>query len=122
MRNVLIAAVSLVALAGSASAAAKHTWFDVSYGTGACEKSSLSPEGFYNMTLTSVGRSLGIVASPISPENVTKDEKGNIHVHVDAMRNGDPVGADFFTSKDQCDQFVKDQKIVPEQAAHDDIN
>jgi hypothetical protein len=111
-----------MAFAASASAAARHTWYDVDYGAGTCEKSPATPEEFYKMSFTPTGRSLGMVVSPISPENVTKDDKGNIHVHVDATRNGDPVGADFFTAKDQCDQFVKDKNIVPEQAPSGDIN
>jgi hypothetical protein len=103
MRNVLIAAAALVALAMPAEAAPKHVWFDVNYGSGTCDKSLMTPEEFYrSMAFSPMGKAMGVVVSPISPENVTKDDKGNIHVHVDATRNGDPVASDFFTLKADC--------------------
>jgi hypothetical protein len=53
---------------------------------------------------------------------VDKDAAVNVHVH---LTGATPSGAgqwDFFTSKDACDKYVKDQIIVPEQAPAGDIN
>jgi hypothetical protein len=58
----------------------------------------------------------------IGPDDVTKDDKGNIHVHISMTRNGESFNAEFFTSKDACGQFVKDDGITPEQAPAGDIN
>jgi hypothetical protein len=121
MRNVLIAAAALVALAGSASAAAKHKWFALNYGTGSCDPVPLTPEQFFAAGNASSGET-GTSIDRISPENVTKDAAGNIHVHLTGSRPSGGAQWDFFTSKDECDQFVKDEGIAPEQAPSSDIN
>jgi hypothetical protein len=46
MRKILIAIVPIVAFAGSANAAAKHTWFNVNYADRTCELSRATPEQF----------------------------------------------------------------------------
>jgi hypothetical protein len=122
MRNVLIAAFSLVALAGSANAAApKHKWFGLNYGTGSCDPMPLTPEQFYSFGNASSGET-GTTIDRISPENVTKDASGAIHVHLTGSRPSGGAQWDFFTSKDECDRYVKDEGIAPEQAPTGDIN
>jgi hypothetical protein len=121
MRNVLIAAAALVALAGSAEAAPKHKWFALNYGTGSCDPVPLTPEQFYAAGNASSGET-GTTIDRIAPENVTKDAAGNIHVHLTGNRPGGATQWDFFTSQDECAQYVKDEGIAPEQAPSGDIN
>jgi hypothetical protein len=122
MRNVLIAAFSIVAFAGSANAAApKHKWFGLNYGTGSCDPVPLTPEQFYtaiNATHAETGSSI----DRISPGNVTKDDKGEIHVHMTGATAAGSGQWDFFTSRDECANFISDNGIKAEQAAPGDIN
>ncbi len=47
MRKIMMmSAVCLLALAGSANAATKHTWYQLNYDTATCELSSRTPEEF----------------------------------------------------------------------------
>jgi hypothetical protein len=111
--KVLIAAVSLVALAGSAEAAkvkmpngvVRHTWFQFMANKGTCEQKSATPEEFWNYMLLN-GAQMGIVIDPIKPENVDKDAAGNVHVTVTATRNGSPGHFEFFTSSDACNSYA----------------
>jgi hypothetical protein len=121
MRNVLIAGVSLVAFAGSANAAAKHTWYAVDYAHGNCMLSQWTPEAFHTMQYA-MRPQTGIEMDPIAPDQVSKDDKGNIHVHETGSGPNGALDFNFFTSKDACDKFVKDEGISPQQAPEGDIN
>jgi hypothetical protein len=122
MRIMFTAAAALVALAGSADAATpKHKWFDVNYPTGTLGVSQQSPEEFYNYVFN-FGGTAGVHFDRITPDQVTKGDKGEIHVHMNGAKGDQIVYMDFFTSKDQCDAFVKDQGITPQQAPSGDIN
>jgi hypothetical protein len=121
MRSVLIAAAALAALPGSADAAGNHIWFKVNYATGICDVSQYSPEETYNTALA-FGGLAGLRLDLISPNQVTKDDKGVIHVHMTGMRGSEPVYMDFFTSVHACVDFIKDRDIKPQQAPSSDIN
>jgi hypothetical protein len=120
MRDVLIAAAALVALAGSAEAARRHQWFMLSYADGTCEAETFTPEQFY--IGSSAMAAEGTSVDRIAPENVTKDAAGSIHVHMTGRIPAGPRVWDFFTNRDACEKFISDNGIKPEQAPHDDIN
>jgi hypothetical protein len=123
MRNVLIAAFSLVAFAGSAGAAApKHTWYNVNYGAGTCGLSKQTPEQTWAILDGPAGHAMGYSVDRISPDDVVKTPDGNIHVTITGKLNGEDNHAEFFTSTDACDKFVKDEGISPGQAPSGDIN
>jgi hypothetical protein len=64
----------------------------------------------------------GTAINQIGPDAVTKDAAGNIHVHMTGSRPAGVAQWDFFTSKDECEKYVKDEGISPEQAPAGDIN
>jgi hypothetical protein len=120
MRNVLIAAAALVALAGPAQAAPKHKWFILNYATGVCEgPKSFTPEEFYNITNAA---NAGTTVDRIGPENVDKDDHGEIHVHMTGTYASGPVSWDLFTSIEGCNVFAAINNVKPEQAPSGDIN
>src|SRR5580698_3183529 len=121
MRNVLIVAFSLVAFAGSAQTVPKHKWFGLNYATGACEPVPLTPQQFYTFANSRSGET-GTTIDQIGPEAVTKHSTGTIHVHLTGNRLGGTAQWDFLTDKDECDKYVVDQGIAPEQAPAGDIN
>jgi len=122
MRNVLIAAAALAAFAGSAEAAPRHVWYYVNYGSGACEKSQQTPEEMWSILAGPIGRGEGYEVGRISPDDVVKTDSGQIHVTIRATLNGIPNYANYFTSKDMCDDFVKNEQITPQSAPSGDIN
>ena len=64
----------------------------------------------------------GIDMDPIAPDQVTKDDNGAIHVHEPGSGPNGALDFNFFTSKDQCDKFIKDESIAPQQASDSDTN
>lgn len=128
MRNVLIAAAALVALAGSAEAAkvkmpngvVRHTWYILSGSTATCKASDHTPEEFQAMMGGVFGHAAGVTAETIGPDDVTKDPYGNIQVTVRGTHDGQPVSWLFYTSRDTCDLTAKTLK--PEQAPSGEIN
>jgi hypothetical protein len=64
----------------------------------------------------------GIDIDPIAPDQVTKDDQGNIHVAMTGTSPQGPTEWNFFTSKAECDKFVTDNGITPQQAPEGDIN
>jgi hypothetical protein len=121
MRNVLIAAVSLVVVAGSAHAAAKHKWYAVDYAHGSCMTSPWTPEEFHTMQYA-LRATTGIDMDPIAPGYVEKDAAGAIHVHETGSGPNGALDFNFFTSEAACNKFVKDEGISPQQAPDSDIN
>lgn len=124
MRNVLITTAALVALAMPAEAAktVRHSWFNVDYPTATCTASTQTPEETLDILRGPIGRGEGYENGRIAPEDVVKTGNGQIHVTIRATLNGAPNTGNFFTSKDMCDDFVKQEHIEPSQAPHDDIN
>jgi hypothetical protein len=112
MRNVLIAAAALAAFSGSASAAARHTWYYVDFAEAKCQLSRWTPEQVAS----------GTGATRISPDNVLKDKDGDLTVMVDIKIDGEPKIAIFFSRKEKCEAGVKDTGLKPDQAPHEDIN
>ena len=96
-------------------------WFQVNYAEGKCVFSVGSPEESYS-SLFVLGPSMGLAIDRISPDDVTKDDKGLIHVHMTGTKNGEAVFWDFFTSLRACEQFITDNGIKPTQADSGDIN
>jgi hypothetical protein len=119
-----LVAFAAIALAASPALAAKtaHTWFDVDYAHGKCERSQMSPETFSAWTDTPLGHQMGYASERIAPGDVIKDDKGNIQVNMSFTRNGAPMEAHFFTSKEACDAYVKDNDITAQQADDSDLN
>ena len=117
----LLAAAALVTFAGSGDAAAKRKWFAVNYAHGSCMTSPWTPEEFHTMQFA-MRSSTGIDMDPIAPDDVEKDAAGNIHVHETGSGPTGAVDYNFFTSKDDCDKFVKNEGITPQQAPSSDIN
>ena len=112
MRHTILIAAALVALAGSANAAAGHTWYVGDVVGKKCELSALTPEEYANYKGT----------GPISADKVTKYQDGSIQVNVYAAPQDftkDPIQRWFFTSMGLCREIIEDK---PEEAAHDDIN
>jgi hypothetical protein len=122
MRSALIAAAALVALAGSAEAAARHTWYYVNYDAGACELSNQTPEEMLAFVAGPFGRGMGYEVGRISPDDVVKTGNGQIHVTLRTTLDGRPHNGEFFTSKAMCDDFVKNEQITPQSAPSGDIN
>jgi hypothetical protein len=128
MRDVLIAAAALVALAGPAQAAkvkmpngsAKHTWFMLHYDTATCETSPLTPQEFQNSASGFLGHESGITAERITPDDVLKYNDGTLKVTVRGTTNGSPGKWDFFSSKEMCSAWLTG--IKPQQAPSSDIN
>ena len=65
---------------------------------------------------------MGIAVDRISPDDVTKDDKGVIHVHITGTKANQSVFWDFFTTIRACEQFITDERIKPAQADSGDIN
>jgi hypothetical protein len=108
MRSVLIAAAALVALAGPAQAAPKHTWFYVDFAEAKCVLSLWTPQEVASKT----------GAPRISPEDVLKDPSGDLTVMVKL----DQKTAIFFSSREKCEAAIKDTNLKPDQAPADQIN
>jgi hypothetical protein len=122
MRRLLLSAAgALLSLASPANAEPRHTWVMVNYAAGTCAPVTFTPEEFYNGVNVRSSET-GTHMDRIVPENVDKDASGAIHVRTTGTNLSGPVHWDFFTSKDFCDNFVRDQGITPEQAPADDIN
>jgi hypothetical protein len=120
-RRIVIASAATLALAGSANAAPKHTWFMLHYDTATCDISTQTPEEFQSLTDGPLSHMQGIATEIIEPTDVEKFGDGSIHVRIRATRNGEPgYYYDLFTTKEMCDIWVKGVK--PKQAPHDDIN
>jgi hypothetical protein len=64
----------------------------------------------------------GIDMNPIAPGDVEKDDKGAIHVQETGSGPNGALDFNFFTSKDECDKFVNDERISSQQAQNSDIN
>ena len=119
MRKIMMmSAVCLLALAGSANAATKHTWYQLNYDTATCELSSRTPEEFQSF-VSGFGHLTGVRAEIIEPKDVYKDGYGNIIVTVRADKDGSKYWR-FYTPKDGCDLTAKTMK--PVQAPSGDIN
>ncbi len=116
MRNVLIAAAALVALAGSAQAAARHTWFQLHYDTATCEPSRVTPQEFQNDT----GHASGLTAERIAPDDAVKYNDDTLEVTVRGTSNGKPVKWRFFSTKEKCNAWLIG--VTPQQAPSADIN
>jgi hypothetical protein len=114
MRNLIAAA--LVALAGSAEAGARHTWFQLHYDTATCEASRVSPQEFQNDT----GHANGLTAERIAPDDAVKYNDGTLEVTVRGTSNGKPVKWRFFSSKEMCNIWLVG--IKPQRAPAADIN
>jgi hypothetical protein len=121
MRRVLLAGVAAIAVTGVAHSKPRHTWFMVVYAEGKCDFSAWSPEDTYNSLAVS-GPSTGIAVDRISPDDVTKDDKGVVHVHMTGTKTGQSVFWDFFTTIRACEQFISDHGIKPTKADSGDIN
>jgi hypothetical protein len=117
------AAAALVAFSGSAHAADRHTWWSVRADDATCELSSFTPEQFVHYANSPEGHAVGMSAERISPDDVDKNPAtGDIRVMVHGKLNGEEKAAYFFTSKEDCDRFIKYSGKKPEQAPHDEIN
>jgi len=129
VRNLIAAAAALLAIAGSASAAklklpngdVRHTWFHVDFAAGKCVTSKATPEQFADWANSAAGHDLGMSADRISPDDVAHSY-GDLAVTVHLTRNGIRQEARFFTSKEDCDLFVENERITPQQAPSGDIN
>ena len=104
----------------SAALTAKHTWFMLSGTTGKCGLSPQSPQSFYANSIGMAG--MGLTVERIVPQDVIKDDKGDIHVTVHATVDGTKGTMEFFTSLANCDQYVKDNHVTPQGAPDADIN
>jgi hypothetical protein len=119
MREVLIVAASVIALAGSASAAAKHKLIMYNAAENTCVTAPDTPEGYYNK-VSLYGHQVGVQMFQIEPTDVEKDDKGNIKVTIRGTRNGDDVTVKFFTLLEDCKSYAADKS--PQQAPSSDIN
>lgn len=120
-RVFILAIAAALGLTGTAHSKPKHTWFMVVYPEGKCDFSYWSPEDTYN-SLAMTGPSTGLAVDRISADDVTKDGKGVIHVHMTGTKAGQSIFWDFFTSIRACEQFISDNGIKPTQADSRDIN
>jgi hypothetical protein len=64
----------------------------------------------------------GLRGRPDLAGRCREDGSGQIHVTIRATLNGIPNYANYFTSKDMCDDFVKNEQITPQSAPSGDIN
>jgi hypothetical protein len=96
MRSVLITAAALVALAGPAEAAARHTWYSVDFDEGTCTLSQLTPEQAASQN--------GF--DRITPNDVRKDADGDLSVIIHGNFGGKPYVSSFFSSKAKCEALV----------------
>ena len=85
---------------------AKHKWHAVDYAHGNCMTSPWTLEEFHTMQYA-LRSTTGIDMDPIAPDQVTKDDKGAIHVHEPGSGPNGALDFNFFTSKDQCDHFIR---------------
>jgi hypothetical protein len=117
------AAAALVAFAGSAHAAERHTWWYVRYDKATCALSPITPERYVNYENSPEGHATGWSAQPITLDDVAKNPAtGDISVHVSVTHDGVSSVVLFFTNKDVCESTIKDMGIKPYQPPHDDIN
>jgi len=110
-----------LALAAPAQANQRHTWFFVNYAQGKCSFSVKTPEETYN-EIYSFGAQTGMTVNRISPNDVDKDDNGNIHVHMTGTKDGEFFSMDFFTTIRACEQYIKLLNVKPSQARSGDIN
>jgi hypothetical protein len=125
MKQVLLAAVAVVALTGAAQASTKHKWYMVNYAEGTCGPApgNGTPEEMYQALLILSPRIGGPMPNRISPDDVTKDPNGIIHVHMTGKAaNGDDAYWDFFTDIKACQVYMSDNGITPQEAPNSDIN
>jgi hypothetical protein len=104
-----------------ANSTGHHTWFQLNYAVGKCVSSASSPEEVYKWTFL-FGSSAGIIADRVSADDVTKDDKGVIHVRMTGKKGDVAIRWDFFTTVNACEQFISDNDIKPTQADSGDIN
>lgn len=116
------------ALAGGAKHAAApkktgHTWIAVNAADGVCEPSEIgSPDHFFTILNGPTGHASGFAVDRITPDNVEKDDAGNIHVTVTFTKDGTAMHAEFFTSMQKCQDYLSTEGIAAQAANHDDIN
>jgi hypothetical protein len=131
MRKVLLIGAAVLALGTAAQAApgsrhhalkTGHPWFVVKYAQGKCALSDQTPEQVYNLLSTPFAHMSSVSVDRITPDDVTKDDNRDIHVHTTGMRNGGGIVMDFFTSQPECAKFLNDNHVTPQEAAHDDTN
>lgn len=135
MRNILLSTLAAAticvgvhqeALAGGAKHAAApkkgHSWVVVDYSKGVCEPSPYTPDQVQTSLSGAAGHANGATADRIAPEDVSKDEAGNIHVTVRVTHDGEKGAIEFFTSADKCNSFLVDNGVQAEAANKDDIN
>lgn len=103
------------------AARAGRVWWMVDFRTAKCAVSKLSPAQMYEASVA-YGQSAGMTFRQITPADVEKDDKGNIHVTMHGDDNGNFFNADFFTAKDACEKYLVDNDITPGQASGADIN
>jgi hypothetical protein len=103
------------------NAAAKHKWYAADYAHGSGLTSPWTPEEFRTMQYA-LRSTTGIDMNPIAPGDVEKDDKGAVHVQETGSGPNGALDFNFFTSKDECDKFVNDERISPQQAPNSDIN
>jgi outer membrane protein W len=82
-------AAALVAIAGPAHAAPRHTWYYVNILERKCEVSPLTPEQF--------------ATAPIPAKNAARDSNGQIIVEVDRQVEGETRVTYFFTDRNGCE-------------------
>lgn len=99
-----------------------HTWFNVNYADGVCEKSAATPERTQGTMDSSMARLQGVSMDRISPDDVEKGTDGNIHVTLHGTQNGSPVTMEFFTSMAACKDFLNTEGVTRQQAPGEDIN
>lgn len=116
------AAFSAILSTPTTAAPVKHTWFSVNYAEAKCERSEDTPEQIWDTLSGPLSHMQGYTVDRIGPDNVTKDDKGVIHVHITGTHNGNTYGMNFFTSKAACDAFIKEQGIEAEGADSSDLN
>lgn len=124
MRKIILATVAAIGLVVATPALAgqpRHTWYELDFRSATCGPSG-SPAELTSAKGVFVAHSMGASINPISPSDVEKDDKGNIHVTVHGTRDGNAARWQFFTSRAACDAYVTKNGVVPDQANSGDIN
>jgi hypothetical protein len=101
-----------VAFAGSADAAARHTWFYVDFAEAKCQLQPIHARAGCQRD----GR-----RQDFSRQRA-QGRRRNLTVMVKVKINGEPKLAVFFSSKDKCETTIKDTGLKPDQAPSDEIN
>jgi hypothetical protein len=70
--------------------------------------------------MNGIGRLAGVTAEIITPNDATRDKRGDIMVVVNGTIGGKSIHREFYTTKDSCDAMSKTNK--PIQAPSSDIN